>query len=96
MKVCGRSEWLWDDETNKVSRITIYLDSRRDGRVSLVIHELLHIYMELNFKLTDRMVYELEEAAILAWERKLYDRLHDPKRHDELESWSRAIERKMR
>jgi hypothetical protein len=40
------------------------------------------------------MVYELEEAAILAWEGQLYDWLHDPKRAKQLESWSQAIARR--
>lgn len=85
-----------DDGTNKISKIKVLIDPRRDGKVRLVIHELLHMWMGVQFGLDARMVYELEEAAILGWERKLYDWLHDPKRTTQLESWDRAIERKMR
>ncbi len=50
--------------------------------------------MGIHLGLDRRMVYELEEAAILAWEQKLYAWLHDPKRTAQLESWSKAIDRK--
>lgn len=75
----------------QIREITIYLDPRRDGRVRLVIHELLHAY----FGLSPRMVYEVEEAIVLSLEKLLYDYLHAPKRERLLESWSRAIERKL-
>ena len=62
----------------------------------LVIHELLHIRMQLLLGVDEHLVYELEEAAILAWETVLYAWLHDPKRAAELESWNQAIQRKTR
>lgn len=73
----------------------ISLDPRRDGRVRLVIHELLHVWMMEYLHLRDRMVYEVEEAAICAWEKLLYDRLHAEKHIKELENWDRAIQRKL-
>lgn len=98
LKECGRSTWEYETtETGiQVSNIRIYLDPRRDGRVRLVIHELLHILMSVHLGIDKRMVYELEEAAVLAWESKLYQWLHSSKRHVALESWDQAIERKMR
>lgn len=89
---------MYDSVTSPptVSDIRIYLDSRRDGRIRLVIHELLHIYIRQHFRIDQFMVYELEEEAILGWERKLYAWLHDAKHADALESWNQAIERKMR
>lgn len=80
----------------KIWDIRIYLDPRRDGKVPLVIHELLHVHMAMHLDIDVRMVYELEEAAIRAWEDKLYAYLHDPKRGKQLESWNKAIDRKMR
>lgn len=77
-----------------MSRIRIYLDPRRDGRVRLVLHELLHVFMAAHMNIDSRMVYELEEAAICGWEQLLYDHLHDAKRSAELESWNQAIIRK--
>ena len=96
-QVCGKSTWeqVEVDNEQTVKGITIYLDPRRDGHVNLVIHELLHIYMALHFQFDERMTYELEEAAILAWESSTSSWLHDPNRAAELESWSRAIERKI-
>src|SRR6266478_772564 len=92
-KWCGQSTWMVDE--GKVSQITILLDPRRDGRVRLVIHELLHVWMQHHLGLENRLTYELEEAAVLAWERTLYAHLHNAKRADALESWDKAIERKM-
>jgi len=79
-----------------VKNITIYLDPRRDGKVRLVIHELLHIRMQVLLGIDKEMVYDLEEAAILAWESYLYQWLHKPEQHVALESWNQAITRKMR
>ena len=97
-KWCGQSTWL---ETGvgadrAITNITIFMDPRRDGKIRLVIHELLHIHMAIHLGVDRRMVYELEEVAICAWENKLYQWLHDSKRHAALESWNQAIERKLR
>jgi hypothetical protein len=94
-RICGQSTWEYDEKTSpkKVWNIKILLDPRRDGRVRLVIHELLHIWLSQHSDL--RMTYEVEEAAILAWEKLLYEYLHSPKREHLLESWDQAIQRKM-
>lgn len=78
-----------------IKDLVIYLDPRRDGRVRLTIHELLHVWMMEHLHLRDRLVYELEEAAILAWEGKIYSYLHAEKHAAELENWDRAIQRKL-
>jgi pyridoxine/pyridoxamine 5'-phosphate oxidase len=97
--VCGQSTWM--EETNNlttsivITDVMIFLDPRRDGRVRLVIHELLHVWMGEHFRLHDRMVYELEEKAIRGWEELLYARLHSPKHAKELDNWDRAIQRKI-
>ena len=99
LAICGHSTWEAAEPSERgpaVRNITIYLDPRRDGRVRLVIHELLHIRMQYLLGLTDRLTYELEEAAVLAWEEKLYLWLAVPQRAAALESWSKAIERKTR
>ena len=95
LKICGQSTWEYEEaDRSKVWNIQIYLDPRRDGRVRLVLHELLHIYMAAHLNIDARMVYQLEEVAICAWEKVLYDYLHDAKRSAELESWNQAIIRK--
>lgn len=81
--------------TKNVSNIRISLDPRRDGLVTTVIHELLHIYMAIYLHIGEILSDELEEAAILAWERSLDTWLNSPTREKQLESWSRAIERKL-
>ena len=96
-----RSRWCGEmtyelNEQGKPCKITIMLDPRRDGRITLVLHELLHIWTQHHLGLENRLTYELEEAAVLAWEDMLYFYLHDAKRHVALESWNQAIARKMR
>ena len=96
-----RSRWCGEmtyevSEQGKPCKIAIMLDPRRDGKVRLVIHELLHIWIQHHLGLENRLTYELEEAAVLAWEDKLYEWLHVAKHHVQLESWNQAIERKMR
>lgn len=68
---------------------------RRDNLVSLVLHELLHIFMSYHFKIDRLLSQELEETAILAWESQLYGFLLEPRNEKLLESWSKAIERKL-
>ncbi len=51
--------------------------------------------MQALLGISDRLVYDLEEDAVCAWEKNLYGWLHDPKHHVELESWSQAIKRKI-
>jgi hypothetical protein len=97
-KICGTSKWLMDTDpegNRTVSQIEIALDPRRDGRVRLVIHELLHVWMMVHYDLGHRMVYELEEEVILSLEKLLYLYLHRPNRARELENWDRAIMRKL-
>jgi hypothetical protein len=97
LKVCGESHWEQDlvEGKRQVAKITILLDSRRDGKVRLVIHELLHIYLAIHFDGWQRQTYEVEEVMVLALEKLLYDYLHAPQRERLLESWAKAIDRKL-
>jgi hypothetical protein len=74
----------------------MYLDLRRDGVVRLVLHELLHVYMSAHFRIEDFFVYELSEPPMLAWETTVYNHLHSPARVRQLESWAKAIDRKLK
>lgn len=94
LRICGHSRWEYDDVTNAPIRIHIVVDPRRDGAIRVVLHELLHVYMDWKLGIGDKMVYEVEEEGILAWERLVYDYLHVPKREKLLESWNQAIGRK--
>src|SRR6185503_10233407 len=92
---CGYSTWELNDDTKQPQNIKIYLDPRRDGPVSLVIHELLHVYMHTFLNIQSAMSVELEEAAVLAWEKALFSYLHVATREPLLESWMQAINRKI-
>ena len=86
---CGAAEWLPDP----AREITIHLDPRRDGRVNLVLHELLHVYFHDAHGIHRILSTSLEEAAILAWEYELSRYVQ--KRPALLETWDRAIQRKL-
>lgn len=73
----------------------ILQDIRRDGRVNLIIHELLHVWVREHFDLDERLSYELEEATVLALEKVLNNYLQHPTREQEFENWDRAIRRKI-
>lgn len=90
----------WTEETSHegkiiVSNIKISLDPRRDGSLTLVIHELLHIYMSVYHRISSIFNTDLEESAIQAWETDLMNYLQAPQREKKLESWNRAIQRKI-
>lgn len=89
---CGDSTWL-HGEDGSITKIRIYIDDRRIGHVALVIHELLHIYMEIYLKIGTLMTYDLEERGIEGWEKSIYKTVaHNDKA---LESWSKAIRKRM-
>jgi hypothetical protein len=91
-KTCGHSKWFVRED-GTIEKITIYADARRIGYVQLVIHELLHIFMEIHLRIGTLLTYDLEEVGIEAWEKSIYKTIaHNDK---ELESWSEAIRRKM-
>jgi hypothetical protein len=93
MKLCGMAKYLRNPETNEVQDIKISVDPRRNGIVSCVIHELLHIYMRQGLSIDKLLAYDMEEQAILTWEAHLYNYIHP--RPELLESWERAIKRKL-
>ena len=98
LKICGHTTYLLEtsESGEQVPReITICLDPRRDGRVRVVIHELLHVWADITLKTQAHFTYQLEEAAILAWESRLYALLQPPSGAKHLESWDRAITRKI-
>ncbi len=86
---CGAAEWT----PNPARDITIHLDPRRDGRVNLVLHELLHVYFHDVHGIHRILSTALEEAAILAWEYELSRYVQ--KQPALLETWDRAIQRKI-
>lgn len=61
-----------------------------------MVHELLHVYFALYFHIGKILDDSLEESAILAWERDLINYLQAPQREKKLESWNRAIQRKLK
>lgn len=90
LKTCGQSAWHPDPPRD----ISIYLDPRRDGRVPLVLHELLHIYLRDQHDLHRRFAGRLEEEVVLGLEYALV-RYVSKKDSGRLEKWDRAIKRKM-
>lgn len=89
LRTCGHSKWF----TTSPHRIRIYLDPRRDGRLTVVLHELVHIYFFNEMKMQRRFAPWLEEAIVVGLEIELTRYVKRSTRR--LNSWDRAIARKM-
>jgi hypothetical protein len=96
----AKSTWKFhhDQETGDyfVHEIKIAIDVRRDSPITLVLHELLHIFMSLHLNIDKKLSTDLEETVILGLERHLYSFLCIPSNEKLLQSWNRAVERKMK
>ena len=84
----ARVDW---ENVSPPSRVRIVVDHDQDGRIRCIIHELLHLVlydiMEQNFNT------ELQETAIDAWEKLLWENVSfSPQK---LGSWRRAIAKKL-
>ena len=91
----GYTDWAYNDETGRCEDLVITIDNRIVGNVTLVIHELLHIYFEEKYHLTKDFAYEVQEALIYGLERELAAYLAHPPRAKLLNSWTKAIGRKL-
>lgn len=86
------------DEPNsqrQVKDIKIYIDPRQDSHITLILHELLHIFVGLNYDIDLKLNDRLEESIVLALESHLFSYLRDPRNMKQLESWDQAIKRKI-
>ena len=86
---------LYNIQPRDVKDIKIYIDPRQDSHVTLIIHELLHIYLAQYIDIDQKFNDRLEEDMILALESRLFDHIRDPKNIKMLESWDKAIKRKV-
>jgi len=91
----GNSTWLeekTDDNSIKITKLRITVDPRRDISVSTVLHELIHVFISLySFKLSK----ELEEDIVYAYEMSLMQYIQLPSNEKLLESWTKAVQRKL-
>ncbi len=87
--------FIWNEEPREIKDIRIFIDPRQDSHVTLIIHELLHIYLAQYFMIDQKLNDRLEEDVVLALEARLFDYLRDPKNVKLLESWDKAIKRKL-
>jgi hypothetical protein len=83
------------EDPRLVKDIRIYIDPRKDNHISLVLHELLHIYVALELSLDLKFNDNLEEWIVLSLESALFNYLRNPGNQKLLESWDRAIKRKL-
>ena len=96
LRRCGHATWAEESDVTAPSTLhdlRITFDSRRDGRVPVVIHELLHAYCSIHYKFDELFHTEIEEQIIRALERELFDWLED--HHDRLSEWDRLITEKL-
>ena len=85
---CGTAEW-----TPGTTDIIIHLDTRRDGIIHLVIHELLHVYLQEHHNIRGIFSKAIEEAVVRSIE---YELGHEVTRSvSAIDQWDRAIQRKI-
>jgi hypothetical protein len=73
----------------------VTIDPRLDGRVTVVIHELLHVYLSERLSIEKVASERVVEAMINGLEAELYNYVSAPSRTHLLESWNKAIGRKL-
>ena len=81
-------------DTKPIRNLTITLDPRWHGCVQVVLHELLHVYMDERLGMRSSLSDTIEEEAILAWETQL--RKYLARRPTLNNEWYLAIQRKIR
>jgi hypothetical protein len=83
-------------ETNDVINTKIVIDPRNSPVVSIVIHELLHLYLA-KFHTIDKMFCEaLEEAVVKGLTDELEAYLHETKNERLFQSWVKTVEAKLK
>jgi len=65
------------------------------GKITAVLHELSHVYLEEKIKSGDLFTEAAEECLVNGLETALHNYLLAPSRAELLASWNRAIERKL-
>jgi hypothetical protein len=85
--LCGHVAWNADV-------VHIKIDPDRDGSIRSILHELIHVVVDelLGLK-DDRLAGELEEPAVLAWERVLWEYVEADNRR--LRWWRDTINAKL-
>lgn len=91
----GLCSWDPDPENIDVKRVVITVDPRNAPLVSVVLHELLHVYMTMLFEIESYFDDRLEEAIILGLEKQLETYINRSRNEKLLQKWSKAIEKKL-
>jgi hypothetical protein len=92
----AKSSWgSVDPETSQVVGLVITIDPRLLGLVQAVIHELIHVYFVEHTRFFYTLSEDVEEAMVVALARDLAEYLETPSRTPLLDSWSKAIQRKL-
>lgn len=92
----GLTNYDRDPATGDLTNIKIVIDPRNSPVVTIVIHELLHVYMAQQHEI-DRLFSEsLEESMVKGLADELESYLHDTKNERLFLSWVRAVEAKLK
>ena len=88
----GQAYYNRDDETRAITAMRIVIDPRNAPTVSILIHELLHLYCAIHYEFDLRFAEVLEEGMIEGLTEQLTSYLHDTKHEKLLQKWIKALE----
>jgi len=66
-----RAKVTWDK--SPTANLQIKVDTDQDGRIQLVLHELVHVAADDALIIVDRVDDELEEAFVESWAKLLWE-----------------------
>jgi len=84
-----------DPITDELINIKITIDSRNSPVVTIVVHELLHVYMAQHYEIDRKFTEPLEEAIVKGLADELENYLHDSKNARLFQTWVNAVEAKL-
>jgi len=91
----GLSVYDRDKNTNELIDIKITIDPRNAAKVTVMIHELLHIYLAQKHNIDFLFSTPIEEAIVTGLAEDLGEYLHNPENESLFHSWVRAVEAKL-
>lgn len=91
----GQAYYHRSDETKAITAMRIVIDPRNAPTVSILIHELLHLYLAIHYEFDLLFAEPLEEVMVEALTTKLTGYLHDVKHEKLLQKWIKALEERL-
>jgi len=91
----GTTDYNRDPQTREVRDMLITIDPRNAAVVTIVIHELLHLFMAIEYQVDRNFGEMLEEGIVKGLTEELQSYIHDAKRGKLLQKWVIAVNAKL-